>query len=105
MHFLGTIFVPLILISAQTAAIWNKDEFEALENNASRLMEAINSPPSKDDRRLSGVRDHLKHIVVGSVRVKAEVVSADEREGGLRNLLNFGRSFFYAILRSMPNKL
>jgi pentafunctional AROM polypeptide len=35
--------------------------------------------------------------VLGSVRVKAEVVSADEREGGLRNLLNFGHSIGHAM--------
>ena len=36
-------------------------------------------------------------VVLSSVRVKAEVVSADEREGGLRNLLNFGHSIGHAI--------
>lgn len=35
--------------------------------------------------------------MLGSVRVKAEVVSADEREGGLRNLLNFGHSIGHAM--------
>ena len=60
-------------------------------------MEAINRPPTTDNRRLSGVQSTLKHIVVGSVRVKAEVVSLDEREGGLRNLLNFGHSIGHAI--------
>lgn len=60
-------------------------------------MKAIKSPPTDDDLRLSDVKDVLKRIVVGSVRVKAEVVSADEREGGLRNLLNFGHSIGHAI--------
>jgi len=60
-------------------------------------MEAIKSPPTTDDSRLSGIKEILKHIVVGSVRVKAEVVSADEKEGGLRNLLNFGHSIGHAI--------
>ena len=35
--------------------------------------------------------------VLGSVRVKAQVVSADEREGGLRNILNYGHSIGHAI--------
>ena len=35
--------------------------------------------------------------MLGSVRVKAYVVSADEREGGLRNLLNFGHSIGHAF--------
>ena len=39
----------------------------------------------------------IKRLVVGSVKVKAEVVTADEREGGLRNLLNFGHSIGHAI--------
>ena len=65
--------------------------------NASRLMNAIKSPPVTDDRRLLNVRAALKHIVIGSVRVKAEVVTLDEREGGLRNILNFGHSIGHAI--------
>jgi pentafunctional AROM polypeptide len=48
-------------------------------------------------RNLSSIFSILKRIVIGSVRVKAEVVSADEREGGLRNLLNFGHSIGHAI--------
>ena len=81
----------------QTAAIWNKDEFEALEGNSKRLIAAIIATPTTDDCRLSDVKDILKRIVVGSVKVKAEVVSADEKEGGLRNLLNFGHSIGHAI--------
>ena len=34
--------------------------------------------------------------MLGSIKVKAHVVSADEREGGLRNLLNFGHSIGHA---------
>lgn len=60
-------------------------------------MKAIKSSPANDDRRLSGIKEILKHIVLGSVRVKAEVVTKDEREGGLRNLLNFGHSIGHAI--------
>ena len=36
-------------------------------------------------------------MVLGSVKVKAHVVSSDEREGGLRNLLNFGHSIGHAM--------
>jgi pentafunctional AROM polypeptide len=58
-------------------------------------MSAITSPVSES--RLDNVRDILKSIVLGSVRVKAYVVSADEKEGGLRNLLNFGHSIGHAF--------
>jgi 3-dehydroquinate synthase len=39
----------------------------------------------------------VDRIVADSVRMKAEVVSADEREGGLRRILNFGHTFGHAL--------
>lgn len=60
-------------------------------------MKAVKAKPESGDHRLSDIRQILKRIVVGSVRVKAYVVSADEREGGLRNLLNFGHSIGHAF--------
>ena len=39
----------------------------------------------------------LSHAVVRSCQIKAEVVGADEREGGLRAILNFGHTFGHAI--------
>lgn len=74
-----------------------KCKFEALEANVNVLMAAIKTNPEKGDDRLSTVREILKDIVLGSVQVKAHVVSADEREGGLRNLLNFGHSIGHGI--------
>ncbi|KAL9101267.1 MAG: hypothetical protein Q9163_003465 [Psora crenata] len=81
----------------KTAAIWDEEAFKNLESNASRLIEAIKKPLSLGHKRLSGVMDVLKDTVLGSIRVKAHIVSHDEREGGLRNLLNFGHSIGHAI--------
>jgi 3-dehydroquinate synthase len=39
----------------------------------------------------------VDHIVAESVRIKAEVVSADERENGLRKILNFGHTFGHSL--------
>ncbi len=39
----------------------------------------------------------VDHIIAESVRIKAEVVSADERESGLRRILNFGHTFGHAL--------
>ncbi|MGA7409397.1 MAG: 3-dehydroquinate synthase [Bryobacteraceae bacterium] len=36
-------------------------------------------------------------LIAGAVRVKAEVVSADERESGLRRILNYGHTIGHAI--------
>jgi len=41
--------------------------------------------------------DALGHAVMRSVAIKAEVVGKDERERGLRQLLNFGHTFGHAI--------
>ena len=41
--------------------------------------------------------DVLDRIIGEAVRIKAEVVSADEREAGLRRILNFGHTFGHAL--------
>ena len=39
----------------------------------------------------------LDEIIAESVRIKAEVVSADEKEGGLRRILNYGHTVGHAL--------
>ena len=39
----------------------------------------------------------VDHIINESVRMKAEVVSGDEREGDMRRILNFGHTFGHAL--------
>jgi 3-dehydroquinate synthase len=41
--------------------------------------------------------DHLAEVIAGAVRVKAEVVSEDERESGRRAILNFGHTVGHAL--------
>ncbi|MBT9332851.1 3-dehydroquinate synthase [Paracidobacterium acidisoli] len=41
--------------------------------------------------------DALKYVIGASVRMKAEVVGIDERESGLRMILNFGHTIGHAI--------
>jgi len=53
------------------------------------------------ERNVSAVRDRepsaVEDLVERSIRNKAEVVAADEREAGARALLNFGHSFGHAL--------
>ena len=49
------------------------------------------------DALLAGDADALAHAVRRSCEIKAEVVGQDEREGGLRAILNFGHTFGHAI--------
>lgn len=39
----------------------------------------------------------VERIIAGAVRIKAEVVSVDEREGDLRRILNFGHTIGHAL--------
>ncbi len=52
---------------------------------------------TRSDVVLAGNPEALTRAVAASVRVKAEVVSADEREGGLRMILNLGHTLGHAI--------
>lgn len=80
----------------KTAAIWNADEFLRLEKFNASFMKVISAPRYKGRADLASIRTDLLLTVQGSVKVKAEVVTLDEREGGLRNILNFGHSIGHA---------
>ncbi|KAF7377655.1 Pentafunctional AROM polypeptide [Mycena sanguinolenta] len=85
----------------KTAAIWNEDEFAALESRAAEIFAAIQSPSLNHSGRTKQTRsvaqDLLLSVIVGSISVKAHIVTIDERETGLRNLVNFGHSIGHAI--------
>ncbi|MCX7960339.1 MAG: 3-dehydroquinate synthase [Burkholderiales bacterium] len=49
------------------------------------------------ERLLARERDALAHAVARCCELKAGVVAADERESGLRAILNFGHTFGHAI--------
>lgn len=67
----------------KTGAIADSDFFDWIETN----VESLNACDSVA----------LAHAVKRSCEVKASVVAADEREGGLRAILNFGHTFGHAI--------
>ncbi|MCC6536660.1 MAG: 3-dehydroquinate synthase, partial [Bryobacterales bacterium] len=51
----------------------------------------------KSEAVLSLDPEAVDFIVSDSVRIKAEVVSADEKEGGLRRILNYGHTLGHAL--------
>jgi 3-dehydroquinate synthase len=63
----------------------------------------INSPAlfermAQDSVRVLGMDPLIvEEIVAESVRIKAEVVSTDEKEGGLRRILNYGHTIGHAL--------
>ncbi|KAJ6551423.1 Shikimate dehydrogenase [Mycena capillaripes] len=85
----------------KTAAIWNETEFSALESRATEIFAAIQTPSLNFSGRTKKMRsvaqDLLLSVIVGSISVKAHIVTIDELETGLRNLVNFGHTIGHAI--------
>ncbi|PGH09394.1 pentafunctional AROM polypeptide [Helicocarpus griseus UAMH5409] len=101
MEFLNTLpereFINGMAEVIKTAAISSEEKFAALENDAEAILAAVKSKNTPERPRFTGVEETLKRTILSSAEFKAQVVSADEREGGLRNLLNFGHSIGHAI--------
>ena len=74
----------------KAGAIKNEALFHYCRKNATRAL--------KNDEEV------ITHMVFESVKIKAAVVEADEREKGERRLLNFGHTFAHA-LEKMTNTL
>ncbi|RPA94202.1 hypothetical protein L873DRAFT_1793110 [Choiromyces venosus 120613-1] len=72
-----------------------KAELSRLEQNAELILETVKAK-SSDGGQIRNVQNVFKDVILGSLRVKAYVVSTDECKGGLRNLLNFGHSIGHA---------
>jgi 3-dehydroquinate synthase len=72
------------------------------------LMESVKAGIIRDRSLVRFMEDHanevlernpraLERVIAASIRMKANVVSKDEREGGLRMILNFGHTVGHAI--------
>ncbi|KAI5287422.1 3-dehydroquinate dehydratase (3-dehydroquinase) [Ascosphaera aggregata] len=100
MSFLETLpareFINGMAEVIKTAAISSEEDFETLERHSDAILAAVHAKNIPNKGRFDNVQDILKSIILASARFKASVVSADEREGGLRNLLNFGHSIGHA---------
>ena len=46
---------------------------------------------------IENIKDHLEEIIVGALKIKKSVVEEDERESGLRKILNFGHTLGHGI--------
>lgn len=63
--------------------IWDNELFDFLEKNSEKILNLD--------------RDTITYIVKRSCEIKAEVVSKDERESGLRSILNYGHTIGHAV--------
>jgi 3-dehydroquinate synthase len=63
--------------------IWDEDFFKYLEMNINNLKQLD--------------FEHLENVIYRSCEIKAKVVSEDEKESGIRAILNLGHTFGHAI--------
>ena len=73
--------------SIKAGVIYDAKLFHYMEQNADAIL---NTKKNADTTALT-------RVVAASVRVKADVVSKDEKESGLRMILNFGHTIGHAI--------
>lgn len=71
--------------------IWDETFFDFLEKNTDRLKQR--------DEKLS------KEIIVRSCEIKGAIVGQDEREEGIRAILNFGHTIGHALEKATDYKL
>lgn len=77
----------------------NAETFLSVVNNSQTV--SVFSPHHNETVELTytnieSMLEHTYKLVLESIKVKAHVVSSDERESGLRNLLNFGHTIGHA---------
>ena len=71
--------------------------FEVIKGGVIRSPELFQLMAERRSDVLARAPEAVEQMIDESVRIKAEVVSADEREGDLRRILNFGHTIGHAL--------
>jgi 3-dehydroquinate synthase len=102
-NLLGTFYQPaVVLIDPATLSTLPEREFragmfEALKCGVIGNPELFARLEQCSINSLRKDRELLTWTIAQSVKLKAQVVSADEKEGGLRRVLNFGHTLGHAL--------
>jgi len=102
-NLIGTFHQPLAVLTDPEVLSTLPDReyrsglFEAMKYGVIRSPQIFELMESHRDALLQRDDDLLERLIVECVRVKADVVSADEREGGERRILNFGHTIGHAL--------
>lgn len=102
-NIIGTFNQPRFVL-CDTSIIQTLPHEELVNGFAEMIKHALISSPSlferlenDSDKLLSLNQSLLTWHIAESVKVKAKIVSADEREAGIRKLLNFGHTWGHAL--------
>jgi len=102
-NLIGTFHQPLAVLADPDVLTtlpereYRSGLFEAMKYGVIRDPEIFQLMESQRDGILGRDADLLERMVVACVRVKADVVGADERESGERRILNFGHTIGHAL--------
>lgn len=102
-NLIGTIHQPLgVLIDPELLKTLPEREhraglYEALKCGVIRNAAIFDFMEERREAILARDREALEWLITECVRVKAEVVAADEKEGDLRRILNFGHTLGHAL--------
>lgn len=102
-NLLGTFHQPrLVLADTSTLATLPEREYrsglyEALKCGVIRNAAIFDFMEKERERVLARNPEALEWLITECIRVKAEVVAADERENDLRRILNFGHTIGHAL--------
>jgi 3-dehydroquinate synthase len=102
-NLVGTFFQPrVVLIDPAVLSTLPEREFraglyESVKCGVIGAPELFRRLEKVKIRALRRDAQALEWVIAGSVKLKAQVVSADERESGLRRVLNFGHTIGHAL--------
>lgn len=102
-NLVGAFYQPrLVLIDTECLRTLPREEFlsgmgEVIKYGMSLDADFFRYLGSRRERILSLDEDCLRHVIHRCCVLKARVVEQDEREGGLRRVLNFGHTIGHAV--------
>ncbi|HEX3082328.1 MAG TPA: 3-dehydroquinate synthase [Candidatus Saccharimonadia bacterium] len=100
-NLVGTFAQPVaVVIDTDTLATLSERQLvagfgEIIKHGLIRDATYLQQVTSKRPQEFS--RDELAVLIAGSCRIKAEIVMGDEREAGMRKLVNFGHTIGHAV--------
>ena len=102
-NLVGAFHQPrLVLIDPSSLDTLSDKEFgagiqEVIKHGIIRSPELFEFLEVNSEEVLGRSKDAIEYMIAMSVRIKADVVKQDEREGGLRRILNFGHTLGHAL--------
>lgn len=93
---LAVLIDPAVLVSLPDRE-YRAGLYEIIKAGVIRSEPLFRLLAERRDEVLRQVPDVVDGMIAEAVRIKAEVVSLDERESGLRRILNFGHTFGHAL--------